>query len=121
MFLKLKQKDLNVLKIYVDASYAVHEDCRSHLDLVAKFGHGSTIWASRKQKLNCRSSIEAEVIAVDDFIGMVLWTNNFLNGQGYDIQRNVLYQDNRSAMLLEENGRASAGKRSKHLNVRYFL
>ena len=24
-------------------------------------------------------------------------------------------------MLLEENGRASAGKRSKHLNVRYFF
>ena len=29
MFLKLKQKDLNVFKIYVDASYAVHED--SHI------------------------------------------------------------------------------------------
>ena len=52
---------------------------------------------------------------------MVLWINNFLGSQGYDIKRNVLYQDNRSAMLLEENGRSSAGKCSKHLNVRYFF
>ena len=37
------------------------------------------------------------------------------------MQRNILFQDNRSAMLLEENGRALAGKRSKHLNVRYFF
>ena len=52
---------------------------------------------------------------------MVLWTNNFLSDQGYEVKRNILFQDNRSAMLLEENGRSSAGKRSKHLNVRYFF
>ena len=110
-----------VLKIYVDASYAVHENMRSHLGLIAKFGQGSALSASRKQRINTRSSTEGEVIAVDDFIGMVLWTNNFLAEQGYVIERNILFQDNRSAMLLEENGRSSAGKRSKHLNVRYFF
>ena len=94
---------------------------RSHSGLIAKFGHGSALSASRKQRLNCRSSTEAEVIAVDDFVGMVLWTNNFLADQGYDVKKNILHQDNRSAMLLEENGRSSAGKRSKHLNVRYFF
>ena len=72
MYLKLKQNDMSVLKIYVDASYAVHEDCRSHSGLIAKFGQGSALFGSRKQKLNSRSSTEAEVIAVDDFIGMVL-------------------------------------------------
>ena len=94
---------------------------RSHSGLIAKFGHGSALSASRKQRLNCRSSTEAEVIAVDDFVGMVLWTNNFLGDQGYGVKKNILYQDKRSAMMLEENGRSSAGKRSKHLNVRYFL
>ena len=121
IYLKLKQNDMNVLKIYVDAAYGVHDDCRSHSGLVAKFGQGSALFASRKQRLNTRSSTEAELVAVDDFIGMVLWTNNFLEAQGYGIGKNILYQDNRSAMLLEENGRASAGKRSKHLNVRYFF
>ena len=31
------------------------------------------------------------------------------------------YQDNRSAILLENNGRRSAGKRSRALNIRYFF
>ena len=89
--------------------------------MILKFGHGSAQFGSRKQRINTRSLTEAEVVAVDDFVGQVLWTNNFLDAQGYAVKKNILYQNNRSAMLLEENGRASAGKRSKHLNMRYFL
>ena len=32
-----------------------------------------------------------------------------------------MYQDNKSSILLEENGRASSGKRTRHMNVRYFF
>jgi hypothetical protein len=52
---------------------------------------------------------------------MILWTKLFLKEQGYEVDRNVLYQDNKSAILLELNGRKSAGKRSRALNVRYFF
>jgi hypothetical protein len=38
--------------------------------------------------------------------------------QGYPVKENVLFQDNQSAMLLEEKGQQSAGKRSRHLNIR---
>ena len=41
--------------------------------------------------------------------------------QGYHIEKNILYQDNKSAILLETNGRKSAGKRSRALNIRYFF
>ena len=41
--------------------------------------------------------------------------------QGYGIKDNVLYQDNQSAIRLESNGRASAGKRSRHLDIRFFF
>ena len=42
--------------------------------------------------------------------------------QGYnEIKKNILYQDNKSAILLETNGRRSAGKCSRALNVRYFF
>ena len=34
---------------------------------------------------------------------------------------NILYQDNRSAMLLAKNGRASSGKKTRHINVRYYF
>ena len=68
-----------------------------------------------------RRSTAAELVAVDDIIGSVLWTKRFLESQGYSIKKNVIFQDNKSAILLESNGRKSAGKRSRHLNIRYFF
>ncbi len=32
-----------------------------------------------------------------------------------------IYQDNMSSILLEKNGRASSGKRTRHINIRYFF
>ena len=32
-----------------------------------------------------------------------------------------MFQDNQSAILLENNGRASSSRRTKHLNIRYFF
>ena len=51
----------------------------------------------------------------------VLWTKLFLQCQGINVSQNVVQQDNESAIKLEQNGRWSAGKRSKALNVRYFF
>ena len=41
--------------------------------------------------------------------------------QGYKIEENVLYQDNKTAILLEKNARKSMGKQSHALNVQYFF
>jgi hypothetical protein len=32
-----------------------------------------------------------------------------------------LFQDNKSSILLEKNGKASSSKRTKHINIRYFF
>ena len=32
-----------------------------------------------------------------------------------------LYQDNKSTILLEKNGRRSSGKRTRHINIRYYF
>ena len=37
------------------------------------------------------------------------------------IDNNVLYQDNKSAIMLDFNGEISVGKRIWALNIRYFL
>ena len=37
------------------------------------------------------------------------------------VSDNVVYQDNQSAMKLEKNGRSSSGKRTRHINIRYFF
>ena len=50
---------------------------------------------------------------------MVLWTLLFLDQQGHAIERNIIYQDHQSAILLEMNGLRSAG--SKAWNVQYFF
>ena len=71
--------------------------------------------------MNTRSSTTAELVAADDVIGLVLWTKLFLEAQGYEINRNILFQDNKSTILLEENGKKSSGKRTRHLNIRYFF
>ena len=119
--LTLSADDTRVIKWDVDAAYAVHKDLNSQTRAVMTMGRGAAIATSLKQKLNTRSSTEAELVAVDDVIGQILWTNYFLSEQGYNTKDTVIYQDNRSAILLEKNGRASSGKRTKHMNVRYFF
>jgi hypothetical protein len=84
-------------------------------------GKGSPISLSRKQKLNTKSSTEAEVVGVDDAMPLVIWMRNFMEGQGYTVNDNIVYQDNKSAMLLEKNGRASSSHRTRHINIRYFF
>ena len=82
---------------------------------------GSVQSISSKQKLNTRSSTEAELVGVDDVATLVLWTKLFLEAQGYEIEKNIIYQDNKSAILLEVNGKRSSGKRTRALNIRYFF
>ena len=60
-------------------------------------------------------------MGADDAATMMLWTKLFMEEQGYKIEENVLYQDNKSAILLEKNGRISMGKQSHALNVRIFF
>ena len=119
--LKLKVDNLQVVKWYVDASFAVHPDYRSHTGAVMTLGEGSVIAMSKKQKLNTRSSTEAELVGADDAATMILWTGLFMEQQGYPLRKNILFQDNKSAILLENNGKRSAGKRSRALNFRYFF
>ena len=76
---------------------------------------------SRKQKLNTQSSTEAELVGADDLSTMILWTKLFMEAQGYEIKKNILYQDNKSAILLETNGKKSSSKRTRALNIRYFF
>ncbi|CAJ1952763.1 unnamed protein product [Cylindrotheca closterium] len=101
---------------------AVHPHFKSHTGGTLSFGGGGAAQVmSKKQKLNSRSSTEVELIPVDNVVTMILWTKLFMEWQGYPIKKNILYQDNKSAILLEENGRKSVGKRSRAINIRYFL
>jgi hypothetical protein len=37
------------------------------------------------------------------------------------VAKNILFQDDQSAILLEKNGKALSGKCTKHINIRYLF
>jgi hypothetical protein len=117
----LSADKLNVVKWYVDTSFAVHPDFKSHTGGVLTLGRGALTSLSKKQKLNTQSSTEAELVGADDASTLILWTKLFMEAQGYGINSNVLYQDNKSTILLEKNGKKSSGPRTRALNIRYFF
>ena len=85
------------------------------------YGRGAPITVSKKQKLNTRSSTESELVGADDVAIMILWTRLFMEEQGYEITKNILYQDNKSTILLENNGKQSSSQRTRAINIRYFF
>jgi hypothetical protein len=117
----LSATKLNITTWWVDGAYAVHPDMRGHTGMTMSLGEGSVFSVSTKQKLNTKSSTETELVGVDDVLPYVLWTSYFLEAQGYKIETAQVFQDNMSAMLLEKNGKWSSGKKTKHINVRYFF
>ena len=58
---------------------------------------------------------------VDEALLQILWTIYFMEGQGCNVAENTLYQDNKSAIRLEKNGKILSSKRMEHIKVRYFL
>jgi hypothetical protein len=108
------------LRWWVDASYGVHSDMKGHTGGTLTLGNGSMYSTSTKQKLVTRSSTESEVAGVYDVLPQILWTANFIRDQGYPVDTSILYQDNRSAILLGTNGRQSSSKGTRHMNIRYF-
>ena len=76
------------------------------------FGKGAVQSGSNKQKLVTRSTCEAELVEADDASMKILWTKMLLEAQGYKICKNILYHDNKSTILLLNNGKASSGKRT---------
>jgi hypothetical protein len=71
--------------------------------------------------LNTNSSTESDLVGIDDKMPIMLWTCYFLLSQGYGIVENLLLQDNKSSILLEQNGKALSDKRTRHINIRYFF
>jgi hypothetical protein len=119
--LTLKADDSHVIKWYVDAAFAVHDDFKSHTGATMSLGAGAVAAGSTKQQVNTRSSTGAELVGLDDYMAKIMWTRFFLEAQGYEVKDNIIYQDNKSTIQLAENGRSSIGKRSRHLNTRYFF
>jgi hypothetical protein len=120
LVLTLGANSLEEMHWFMDGSYAAHDDMKGQTGVCMSFGRGGALCKSLKQKINTRSSTETEVVSVDDGMPAMMWALHFLKAQGYPIKKNILYQDNKSAILMETNGKRSCGKRTKHMDIRYF-
>ena len=121
MKLKLSVENMEMVKWWIDTSYNVHKDCRGQTGAMMSLGKGAVVSKSTKQKLNVCSSSEGEVVGIDDALPWILWDRYFIKAQGYTTDQNVIFQDNKSMILLAKNGRWSSSKRTKHIKSRYFF
>ena len=109
------------LSTWVDASYGVHSDMKGHTDGVLSLGKGILNHKTTKHRINTKKSTESEIVGASDFLAHTVWLKRFLAEQGYQLRRNIYYQDNISAVRLESNGYGSRGEKSRHINIRYFF
>ena len=83
----------------------MHKDMRIRTGGFMTMGTGGAYVQSRKNKLITKSSTETYLIKVDNVLTQVIWIWYFLKDQRYEIDKNFIYQDNQSAIKLENNGR----------------
>jgi hypothetical protein len=69
-------------KSWVDAAYAVRNDMKSHIGGATSLGRGAIMCKSMKQKLNTKSSTEAEVVGSSDYLPNIIWARMILAKQG---------------------------------------
>lgn len=118
--LTLSAESLDELLNFVDVSFAVHSDMRSHTGGGASFGRGIFMNMSRKQRMNTSSTTESEVVGVSDYLPNTIWILRFLEAQGYKIKTSIMYQDNTAAIQLEKHGKKSSSRRTRNFDIRFF-
>ena len=108
------------VRLFVDASYGVHVDGKSHTGSCVVIGDiGAVHCRSTKQGIVSKSSTEAELIGLSDSANQGIHTRMFLVNQGYTMGPVTVYQDNMSCMALIDRGRSGAEK-TRHIGIRYF-
>jgi hypothetical protein len=109
-----------VVRLYVDASYGVHHDGKSHTGACVVMGDtGAVHCTSTKQDIVVKSSTEGELVAVSNAANQGLNSRQFLIAQGYKMKPVILYQDNLSCMAMLARGR-SGSERTRHIAIRYY-
>ena len=96
---------LTKIMSFVDSVYAVHENIRSHTGGSVSFGIGAVHDRSTPSKINVKSATESELVSAAEYLPYTLWFRYFMGDQGYEITKNTMYQDNKSAILMKINGR----------------
>ena len=109
--------DTKHIKWWVDGSYGVHDNMRSHTGVIMSMRKGIMYYTSHKQELNIKISTYMELVATDDVMTQLLWTRYFLEARGYRIGSSKMYQENMSTMILDKNGKLSSSNSMGHIDI----
>ena len=71
---------------------------RSHTCGVISLGTGTMHQKSSVQKLNVKSSTQAEIVGTSEYMPYNVWFNHCMTVQCYKIEDSVLFQDKQSAI-----------------------
>ena len=84
---------LNIESLYtwIYAAYAVHPDMKIQTGGAILFGRGMLHCRSVNQNLNNKSSTEAEIVGLSDYLLYNIYLVMFLKHQGYPILNNVVF------------------------------
>jgi hypothetical protein len=118
--IKIARQDGEIcVRAYVDASHGVHHNCRGQGGMVITLGTGPVFVKCWKLKIATKSSTESELVTMSDGASQVIWLREFLIAQGHEVKASVIYQDNTSAMKINDRGYSNSEK-TRHINIRYY-
>jgi hypothetical protein len=117
---RLGADSLNSFVTWVDASFAVHGNMRSHTGGVISFGRGGLICNSKKQSINTKSSTKAELIGASDYLPNTLFVKMFMAAQGYPISKPFSTRTTKAPLKWKATVR-HCGQCSRHIDIRYFF
>lgn len=73
----IKTDNLSEMLTWIDASYAVHPNIRGHTGGAISFGKGVVHARAGKQKLNVKSSTEAEIVGMSHYLPYNVFIKNY--------------------------------------------
>ena len=86
---------------WFDAAYRLHPNLKIHTDGCMSFGYSMIHCKSIKQTLSTQKSTEAEVVGLSDYLPYNIWFCLSTGAQGYDMEQNILFQDNQCTINME--------------------
>jgi hypothetical protein len=109
------------LRAYVDASYGIHDDCKSQYGVLLRVGHSSAATHARSSiiKVVTRSALESELYAINDIASEILFERDIINEIGYLQGPTIVGEDNQGVISLLHGPDLNYQTRSKHVRIRY--
>ena len=104
--------------VWCDADWAGDPDTRrSTTGFVAKMGHNTIEWKTRRQPTVALSSSEAEYMALTSAVSHILWHRQLMANLGFgDESPTIIYEDNTGCLAMAEN--QVSRDRTKHIDIK---